>query len=383
MHDELVERRRWIGEDRFLRALGFCTALPGPEAQQLATYVGYSMHGARGGVIAGGLFVLPSFVLLCVLSAMYVKFGDLGAVDGIVRGLGAAVVALIAAAVIRVGRRAIRSPFGAILAILSFLLILLGLPFPLLLIPVAGIGYVVGRVRPGLLGGPGSHAASAGAPARAAHLGWRHRLLQTGAAWLIPLAALLVIGGLVGRLAGFFTLTALVTFGGAYAVLPFVADQAVNHFHWLTADDMVAGLALGESTPGPLIIVNTFVGFLAGYTTNGTILWGVIGASVATLCTFVPSFVLILNGAPFIDRLKPDGPLADMLSAITAAVVGVIAALGVFVGQNVLVDGGRPDWLPIGLAVAAFIALWRFRVGAIWVIGACALVGLLATGVGA
>ena len=212
--------------------------------------------------------------------------------------------------------------------------------------------------------------------------GWKRRLAQTSTAWLVPVAALLLVGGLVGRLTGFFTLAALVTFGGAYAVLPFVADQAVHHFHWLTADDMVAGLALGESTPGPLIMVNTFVGFLAGYNAEASIAWGVLGASVATVCTFVPSFVFILNGGPFVDRLRPDGPLADMLSAITAAVVGVIAALGVFVARHALVVDDRPDWLPILLAAAAFVALWRLRVGAIWVIASCALVGLGAAGIG-
>lgn len=382
MHDELVERRRWIDEDRFLRALGFCTALPGPEAQQLATYVGYSLHGARGGVAAGGLFVLPSFLLLCVLSGIYVEYGTVGAVEGILRGLGAAVVALIAAAVLRVGRRAIRSTFGVALAIISFALVLVGLPFPLLLLAVAALGFFVGRVRPGLLGSRRSEASGAPVADRSQSEGWRRRLAGTLAVWLIPVAGLLIVGGLVGRLAGFFTLTALVTFGGAYAVLPFVADQAVNNFHWLSAKDMVAGLALGESTPGPLIMVNTFVGFLAGHSAKGTLVWGVVGASVATLCTFIPSFVFILNGAPFIDRMRPDGPLADMLSAITAAVVGVIAALGVFVARHALVVDDRPDWLPILLAVAAFVALWRFRVGAIWVIGGCALVGLAAAGAG-
>jgi chromate transporter len=197
--------------------------------------------------------------------------------------------------------------------------------------------------------------------------------------WLVPLAVLLVAGGLVGELAGFFTLAALVTFGGAYAVLPFVASAAVDRFGWLTADDMVAGLALGESTPGPLIMVNTFVGFLAGYNVEGGVAWGLLGATIATLCTFVPSFVFIISGAPIIDRIRTTGAFAASLNGITIGVVGVIAGLAVFVARHAAFVDGDPDWLVIALAVAAFVGVWRFRVGVVPVVVTCAGVGLAAS----
>jgi chromate transporter len=197
--------------------------------------------------------------------------------------------------------------------------------------------------------------------------------------WLIPLAILLLVGGLVGQLAGFFTLAALVTFGGAYAVLPFVADAAVNRFGWLTADDMVAGLALGESTPGPLIMVNTFVGFLAGYNVEGGLAWGLLGATIATACTFAPSFVFIISGAPLIDRIRTTGAFASALNGITIAVVGVIAALAVFVARHAAFVDGQPDWLVIVLAALAFASVVRFRVGVVSVVAACATAGLVAS----
>jgi chromate transporter len=197
--------------------------------------------------------------------------------------------------------------------------------------------------------------------------------------WLVPLSLLLLAGGLVADLAGFFTLAALVTFGGAYAVLPFVADAAVNHYGWLSPDDMVAGLALGESTPGPLIMVNTFVGFLAGYNVEGGLAWGLVGASIATLCTFVPSFVFIISGAPLIDRIRATGAFASALNGITIAVVGVIAALAVFVARHAAFSDGHPDWLVIVLAVAAFVAILRYRAGVVSVVASCAMIGLVAS----
>ena len=203
--------------------------------------------------------------------------------------------------------------------------------------------------------------------------------MKTFLVWLVPLSLLLLAGGLVADLAGFFTLAALVTFDGAYAVLPFVADAAVNHFGWLSPDDMVAGLALGESTPGPLIMVNTFVGFLAGYNVEGGLAWGLVGASIATLCTFVPSFVFIISGAPLIDRIRTTGAFASTLNGITIAVVGVIAALAVFVARHAAFTDGHPDWLVIVLAVAAFVAVVRYRVGVVSVVASCAVIGLAAS----
>ncbi|WP_411278231.1 chromate efflux transporter [Gaiella sp.] len=381
MHDELVEKRGWISERRFLHALNFCMALPGPEAQQLASYIGYSMYGVRGAMTAGGLFVLPSFVLLCLMSAVYVEYGEVAAVEGVVRGLGAAVIALVAAAVIRVGQRVIRTPPALAMALIAFALLIVGVPFLAIIATAALTGYVVARYRPTLLRTPSSHTDDELNPVRL-ESGLRRRFIRTILVWLIPLTILLLIGGLVAELAGFFTLAALVTFGGAYAVLPFVADAAVDRFGWLTADDMVAGLALGESTPGPLIMVNTFVGFLAGYNVEGGLAWGLAGATIATLCTFAPSFVFIISGAPLIDRVRATGAFASSLNGITIAVVGVIAALGVFVARHAAVVDGQPDWLVVALAVAAFVSVVRFKVDVIGIVASCALVGLIAGTVG-
>src|SRR5947209_8346939 len=311
MHDELVERRRWISERRFLHALNFCMALPGPEAQQLASYIGYSLYGVRGAITSGGLFVLPSFVILCAMSAVYVEFGDVTVVEGIVSGLGAAVVALVAAAVLRVGGRVIHTVPAVALAVLSFAAILAGVPFPVILIVAALLGWQAGKRDPRLLGRPAAHGddeEQVGPPASASSI--LSRMWKGLAIWLVPVGVLVLAGGLLGELAGFFTLAALVTFGGAYAVLPFVASAAVNHYGWLTPKDMVAGLALGESTPGPLIMVNTFVGFLAGYHVEGTLAWGVAGATVATPATFVPCLVWIITRPPVIDRIRRTGSFA-------------------------------------------------------------------------
>ena len=381
MHEELVERRGWISERRFLHALNFCMALPGPEAQQLASYVGYSLYGVRGAITSGGLFVLPSFVLLCAMSAVYVEYGDVTVVDGAVQGLGAAVVALVLAAVIRVGGRVIHTPAAVALAAAAFAAILLETPFPIVLAAAAGLGYLAGRSGRGLLGTPGGHGGEdEEEPPQGGPLSWRP-LARSLVIWLVPVGALVLVGGVIGDLAGFFTVAALITFGGAYAVLPFVAGQAVNHYGWLSSKDMVAGLALGESTPGPLIMVNTFVGFLAGYNVEGGLGWGLVGATVATLATFVPSFVFIIAGAPVIDRIRAAGAFGNSLNGITIAVVGVIAALAVFVARHALVVDGHLDWVLTPLAIAAFIGVWRFRVGVVTTVIACALVGIASTAV--
>ena len=381
MHDELVERRRWISERRFLHALNFCMALPGPEAQQLASYVGYSLYGVRGAITAGGLFVAPAFVLLCAMSAVYVEYGEVASVAGVVRGLSAAVIALVAAAVLRVGSRVIHTAAAVAMAALSFVLIVAGLPFPVILVLAALAGYLAGRRDPALLGRPAGHGDADEDDTETAvpQTGLRRRVIKALAIWLIPVGLLLLAGGFVAQLTGFFTLAALITFGGAYAVLPFVASAAVNHYGWLTAQDMVAGLALGESTPGPLIMVNTFVGFLAGYHVEGGLGWGILGAVIATLATFVPSFVFIIAGASLIDRVRAAGAFGSALHGITVAVVGVIAALAVFVARHALVVDGRLDWVLTPLAVAAFVAVWRFRVGVVATVAGCALVGIANT----
>jgi chromate transporter len=385
MHDELVERRRWISERRFLHALNFCMALPGPEAQQLASYIGYSLYGVRGAITSGGLFVAPSFVLLCLMSGIYVEYGNVTVVQGVVSGLGSAVVALVAAAVLRVGSRVIHTRAALGLAIAAFAAIVAGVPFPIIIAVAAVIGYLAGRSNPSLLGRPaGDGEDESDDAAAAAHAGVsvRRRFAMGLVIWLVPVALLVLVGGVAGALAGFFTIAALVTFGGAYAVLPFVANSAVNHYGWLTSKDMVAGLALGESTPGPLIMVNTFVGFVAGYHVDGNLGWGLIGASIATLATFVPCFVLIISGAPLIDRIRATGSFANGLNGVTISVVGVIAALAVFVARHALITNGHPDPVLTSLAVAAFIAVWRYRVGVIPVVLSCAAVGIANTVLG-
>lgn len=379
MHDELVERRGWISERRFLHALNFCMALPGPEAQQLASYIGYSMYGVRGAVTSGGLFVLPSFVLLCGMTAVYASYGEVTTVAGIVRGLGAAVIALVAVAVLRIGRRVIHTPAALLLAAAAFVLIVIGVPFPIILALAALAGYLASNSGRISFGRSEAQADPDGGETTRAPRSFVRRLVTTLVVWLAPVAVLLAAGGLVAQLAGFFTVASLVTFGGAYAVLPFVANAAVNHYGWLSAQDMIAGLALGESTPGPLIMVNTFVGFMAGYNIEGGLAWGFAGALIATLCTFVPSFVFIINGAPLIDRIRTTGAFASALNGITVAVVGVIAALAVFVARHAAFPDGDPDWLVISLALIAFVAVWRFRAGVVPTVGACALVGLIAS----
>ena len=377
MHDELVERRRWISEARFLHALAFCFALPGPEAQQLATYIGWRLHGIRGAIAAGGLFVLPSFVLLCGLSFVYVQFGDVAEVAGVVRGLSGAVVGLVLAALIRVGSRVARTPLTIGVAAVAFGALMLGVPFPLILVAAAVCAIVLQRVKPGAF--PGLGHGGAPEPEAAAIATSVRRNGVVLAAWIAPVLALLVLGGVIADLAGFFSLAALVTFGGAYAVLPFVADQAVNHFGWLTSKDVVAGLALGETTPGPLIMVNTFVGYMAGWTTHHSHGWALAGAAVATLCTFLPSFVFILIGGPYVDRIRQDGRVATAFHGVSVAVVGVIGGLAVFVGRHALVRDGGPDWLTIALAVGAFVALIRYKVNVLWIIAAAAFAGFVAS----
>ena len=283
------------------------------------------------------------------MSAVYVEYGEVAAVAGVVRGLGAAVIALIAAAVLRVGGRVIKTPTALAVAALAFALLIVGVPFLAIIAVAALAGYAIGRTKPGLLAGPSSYEDDAPEPVRT-ETRLRRRFVKSLLIWLVPVGLLLLAGGLVAELAGFFTVAALVTFGGAYAVLPFVAQAAVDRFDWLSADDMVAGLALGESTPGPLIMVNTFVGFLAGYNVEGGLVWGLAGASIATFCTFAPSFVFIIGGAPLIDRIRTTGAFAAALNGLTVAVVGVIGALAVFVARHAAFSDGDPDWLVIALA---------------------------------
>jgi len=375
MHDELVERRRWIDEARFVHALSYCFALPGPEAQQLATYVGWRLHGTRGALAAGTLFFLPGFIALCALAYAYVAYGHLETVAGVVRALGGAVVGIVLAALIRIGGRIARTRPAIAMAIAVFVLAVAGVPFPLIVIGTAVVGIVVDRIVPGSFAPTGDDADHERTPHR---FNWR-RTATILLAWIVPSAGLLAVGGVVADVTGLFTITAVVSFGGAYAVLAFVATQAVEHLRWATTTDIVAGFGLGETTPGPLVLVNTFVGYLAGWSVHGSHGWALVTASVATFCTFAPSFVYILIGAPFIDAMPRTGPVASALSGVSAAIVGVIGGLAVFIGRHALFPDGDVDVLAVVVAAGAFIAVWRLRTNVALVVAGAALLGLVTT----
>ena len=403
MHSELVERRRWISEKRFLHALNYCMVLPGPEAQQLATYIGWLIHRSRGGIVAGALFVLPSLFVLIALSWLYVAFGDAPLIAGLFYGIKPAVTAIVAQAAHRIGSRALKNNALWAIAAASFIAIFaLNAPFPLIVLGAALIGYVGGRVAPATFkvgGGHGKVKESYGpalidddtpTPAHA-RFSWA-QLARVGAIgiflWLVPLGlltALLGWNGTLTQMGWFFSKAALLTFGGAYAVLPYVYQGAVGHYGWLTATQMIDGLALGETTPGPLIMVVAFVGFVGAYLKAlfGPDLQFIAGAFAATLVTwftFLPSFVFILAGGPLIESTHDDIKFTAQLTAITAAVVGVILNLALFFGYHVLWPtgfSGRFDWPSALIALVASIALFRLKRNVVHVIIACAVVGLL------
>ena len=413
MHTELVDRRRWISERRFLHALNYCMLLPGPEAQQLATYIGWLLHGTWGGIIAGGLFVLPSLFILMALSAFYVAFGEVPAVVAILDGIKPAVVAIVVAAVIRIGSRAIKNGVLLSFAIAAFLaLAVFHVPFPAIVLAAGVLGWLGSRIWPDkfVVGGHSSKQLSAKphAPAviddhheppphaQPSWLRFARQLILGLVLWTTPLVALVAWQGWNGthtQMGLFFTTAALVTFGGAYAVLPFVAQQAVGNYGWLKPGQMVDGLALGETTPGPLIMVVSFVGFVGGWQASELGWTGaILGCLIATYFTFLPSFLFILLGAPFIERMRGELHLTAALSGITAAVVGVILNLALFFGKTVFLPGLTVDTISgawsmsqiiealdlfaMALAMAAFIALTRFKVNLAGLVAACALVGL-------
>jgi chromate transporter len=391
MHRELVERRRWVDEGRFLRALNYCMLLPGPEATQLATYCGWLLHGPRGGIAAGVLFVLPGTVVIGALSWVYVTFGALPAVAGLFHGLKAAVLAVVVAAVLRLGRRALRTPVAWCLSAAAFgALFFLHLPFPAVVFGALATGWIGGRFFPGQFGIP---AQALPGPARAEVLAAKSPSpsrtvgLAAGglALWFAPvIAAGLLQGwdGLYARLGWFFSKAAVVTFGGAYAVLPYVAQQAVGHYHWLTARQMLDGLAFAETTPGPLILVLQFVGFVAGWFQPGRLApWAAagMGAALTTWVTFVPTYLFVLVGAPYVEKLQGLARLNAALGAVTAAVVGVILNLAVwFALQSAFPTGGKPDAFIVIVGAAAFAALERFKAGLVPVMLGAGTVGLAA-----
>ena len=373
MHREIVERRRWLAEQPFMNALNFCMLLPGPEALQLAIYLGWRLHGTAGGIVAGLCFIVPAIVLLLGLSFAYAIYGQVPAIAALLFGLQATVVALIVHALIRVSRRALSAPVHWLIAPVAFVVMAWHLaPFPLLLLAAA------------LLGGLMRREAAPPASATATAFPWRS-LLMGVLLWALPAALLLAATGpdsIYSQVYGFFTTAALVTFGGAYAVLAFVVQQAVEVYGWLTPAETVAGLALAETTPGPLIIVLQFVGFMAGWNAPGaagTAVTATATALLTTWATFLPSFVLILVGAPYVERLTANPRLAGALSGITAAVVGVIANLAVVFASTVIFPAGigAPHWPALAIAIAALILLEKTRVDVLWVIAGGALAGFL------
>lgn len=390
MHAELVERRRWISERRFLHALNYCMVLPGPEAQQLATYIGWLMHGVRGGLAAGGLFVLPSLVLLVALSWVYAAHGSVWWVAGFFDGMKPAVVALVAHACYRVGTRTLRNGTLAAVAVAAFLaLAWFKVPFPWVIGGAAALGAAGGRLWPGVFSTPEPHLSEAEddqQSLRADHTRFRPVRLAAvaGAAVALWAAPLTLLGSSpLASLGQFFTKAALLTFGGAYAVLPYVSEAATTHYGWLTPTQMVDGLALGETTPGPLIMVVAFVGFMGGWGggwLSSPALSGIAGAVVATYYTFLPSFVFIFAGAPLIEATHGEVRLTAPLTAVTAAVTGVIANLALFFGLAVFwpQGWGTPAAMPaIGISAAAMVALIRFRVGVVPLLLVCGVLGLL------
>jgi chromate transporter len=383
MHREVVERRQWLGERDFTGALNFCMLLPGPEALQLAIYLGWKLHGFRGGLVAGLGFIGPAVVLLLALSWAYARFGHLPAATGVLLGLKAAVLALVLQALLRVGRRALGSPLHVALAIAAFVALeFLGVPFPLIVLAAGALGLAAAWRAPR----PAATARqprSAGAPLRVVSAGL--------ALWLIPLLAVVLTLGphsLWSRLYVFFTQAALVTFGGAYAVLGYVTQHLVQDLGWLTAEQSVAGLALAETTPGPLVIVLQFMGFMAGWNQPGTLdpaVSAVIAALLASWATFLPSFVFIFLGAPYVERITRAPRISAALAAITAAVVGIIATLALLLARVVLLPdgvGGAIGWGALGIAAAVLWALGRTQFELHWVLAAAALAGLGASALG-
>jgi chromate transporter len=405
MHHDLVEQRRWISEQRFLHALNYCMVLPGPEAQQLATYIGWLMHRTWGGIAAGALFVLPSLAILVALSWIYIRFGNVPAVAGVLYGIKPAVTAIVLFAAWRIGTRALRHPLLWAIALAAFVAIFaFDVPFPAIVIGAGLLGWLGARRVPSAF--DGSHAF--GSPAKSfgtaliddntptpAHARWSapHALKVAAifvGLWGAAIGVLALVYGWSGTLtqmAWFFSKAALLTFGGAYAVLPYVFQGAVEHYGWLSTLQMMDGLALGETTPGPLIMVVAFVGFVGGWNMevlgpDALLPGAVLAASIVTFFTFLPSFLFILTGAPLIESTHGQLRVTAPLTGITAAVVGVIVNLALFFAYHVWWPdglGGRFDWPAAVIAIAAFVALARFKVGVIPVITACGLAGLLLT----
>ena len=412
MHRIIVEEKRWVSESRFLHALNYCMLLPGPEAQQLATYIGWLMHGTRGGIVAGGLFIVPGVVCIMALSWIYALFGNVGVVGGLFFGLKAAVLAVVLEAVVRIGRRALKNNVMIALAAVAFAAIFFfDVPFPVIILSAALIGFLGARSGlPQFMVG-GGHGASAKVDTGPYLLGddlppharpTVASSLRISAVWLtlwlVPIAAVVAAVGtndVFTQIAVFFSKMAMVTFGGAYAVLAYVAQQAVETYHWLKPGEMLDGLGMAETTPGPLIMVLQFVGFMAAFRDPGSLhplVAGTLGGLLATWVTFIPCFLWIFLGAPFIEVMRGNKALNGALSAITAAVVGVVLNLAVWFVIHVIFAEVRPfaagplrvdlpvlasvNWWALLFSVAAAVAVFRFKVGMIPTLAACSAAGV-------
>jgi len=402
MHQELVERRRWISEHRFLHALNYTMVLPGPEAQQLATYIGWLMHGVWGGIAAGVLFVLPSLFILIALTWIYLAFGNVPAVEGVLYGIKPAVTAIVVFAAYRIGSRALKNNVLRTMAVLAFVAIFaFDVPFPYIVLMAGIIGYAGSHFAPEQFRAGGHHSESGKSFGPAlidddtpvpehARFKWI-RLISIAiiglVIWGIAMIMLSITYGwesTLTQMGWFFTKAALVTFGGAYAVLPYVYQGGVENYAWLSGAQMIDGLALGETTPGPLIMVVAFVGFVGAWTKEifgpeMQLLAGAAGAGVATLFTFLPSFLFILLGGPTVEATRHDVKFTAPLTGITAAVVGVILNLAVFFAYHVLWPQGFEaafEWFAALIGAVAFVALFRYKMGIVTVIAASAVAGL-------
>ncbi|MDO8416930.1 MAG: chromate efflux transporter [Agitococcus sp.] len=399
MHKELVEDKRWISESRFLHALNYCMILPGPEAQQLATYIGWLMYGRWGGIVAGGLFVLPSLLLFWLLGWLYMRFGQLPSLQAVLWGIKPVVVALVLAAAFRLGIKTLKNPYLWAISGASLLAMQVGLDFALILALAAGVGIALSHWQPQLFVG-GGHGASHKSYGAALiddqspippHAQWTKKstfsVLFVGVTlWLLAIGVLVQVFGadsLFTNIGVFFSKAALLTFGGAYAVLPYVNQAAVVDYQWLTQAQMMDGLALGESTPGPLIMIVAFVGFVAGWQQTifaDPLCSGMLAASVATFFTFLPSFIFIFLGAPLVEASRHMPKLNAPLTAISAAVVGVIVNLGLFFAQHVFWPQGLTqslDLMAISLTIASLIALIRFNVNVLYLLPVSACFGFV------
>ncbi|MGC2165976.1 MAG: chromate efflux transporter [Gallionella sp.] len=405
MHQELVERRRWISEHRYLHALNFCMLLPGPEAIQLAIYISWLMHGVRGAIVAGVMFFMPAFVLLSIFAGVYLSYGNVPAVQGIFYGIKPAVVAIVLFAAWRIGSRSIKNKVLLGIAALAFIgIFFFKIDFPWIVLTAAILGAIGGKLMPDKFKAGGGHGASNKSYGRAlidddtpppahAKFSWAKLAITLAifvAIWAVSMLALRDHGkfGSLYDMGDFFTKAAFLTIGGAYAVLPYVYQGAVEHFNWLTGSQMMDGLALGESTPGPLIMIVTWVGYLGGvakYTFDNPVAAGLAGAGVATFFTFLPSFLFILVAGPMVESTRGELKFTAPLTAITAAVVGVIINLAVFFAWHTFWPkateaapfSGSFDFIPVVIALLSFIALWKYKVDIMKVIGVCAVFGLL------